>query len=215
MRKAVSIALILIIIQFTVAIYLYPVMPDRIAIHWNLYGEADGYGSKLVGLFLIPVIEAVLIPLFLILPRIDPKATSRLIDTYEWFIMVFTLYMFYVFGLSVAWNLGYRFDFLRLLAPMFGILFYGIGEVLSSVEMNWFLGIRTPWTMSNQEVWDDTHRLGGRLFKISGLLAFIGIFFGGWISLVLSLLPVMLSGLYVVLYSYMRYKQLAHAKKVL
>ena len=208
MRRAVSLVIILILLQFIVAVYLFPLMPERIAIHWNLYGEADGYGSRLVGLFLIPILEVVLIPLFLILPRIDPKASIKLIRTYEWFIMVFTLYMFYVFGLTVAWNLGYRFDFLRLLIPIFGILFYGIGEIIGRVEMNWFLGIRTPWTMTNQEVWDDTHRLGGRLFKISGLLAFIGGFFRGWVSLIFTIMPIMLSGIYVIIYSYMRYRQL-------
>ena len=208
MRKAVSIAFIIVLIQFIVAVYLYPSMPEVIAIHWNVHGEADGYGSKLVGLFLIPVIELVLIPLFLVLPRIDPKASpDRLMGAYEWFIMIFTLYMAYVFSLSVAWNLGYRFDLLRLLVPMLGMMFIGIGEILGKVEMNWFMGIRTPWTLSSQQVWDETHRLGGKLFKISGALAFLGVFFNGWIALLLAIAPVLLSGVYVTIYSYISYKK--------
>jgi uncharacterized membrane protein len=118
--------------------------------------------------------------------------------------------MFYVFGLSIAWNLGYRFDFIRLLVPMLGILFFGIGNILGDVEMNWFLGIRTPWTLSSQTVWDETHRVGGRLFKISGLLAFGGVFFSGWLSLGLAVLPILFSGLYVILYSYRKYKQISN-----
>lgn len=184
-------------------------MPDQIAIHWNISGEADGYGSKLVGLFLIPAIELLIIPLFLVLPRIDPKTPKeKMIKSYDWFIVVFTLYMFYVFGLSTAWNLGYRFDFMRLLVPMLGTLFIGIGYILGDIEMNWFMGIRTPWTMSNRIVWEETHRVGGRLFKISGLLAFGGVFFSGWVSLVLAVFPVMFSGVYVVLFSYLKYRQL-------
>jgi uncharacterized membrane protein len=116
--------------------------------------------------------------------------------------------MFYVFGLSIAWNLGYRFDFLRFLIPVLGILFYGIGDIMSRVEMNWFLGIRTPWTMSNKEVWDDTHQIGSRLFKASGLIALIGVFFSGWLTLGFAILPIMLSGFYVIVYSYIRYKEL-------
>jgi len=214
MRRAVTLSVILIIIQFVIGIYLFPLMPERIAIHWNINGEADGYGPRLVGLFLIPAIELVLIPIFLMLPRIDPKASpERMIESYEWFILLFTFYMFYVFGLSIAWNLGYRFDFLRLLVPMLGILFYGIGNILGKVEMNWFLGIRTPWTMSSREVWEDTHRVGGRLFKTSGLLAVGGVFFGGWLSLGLALLPIMFSGFYVIIYSYMKYKQLVNLSR--
>jgi uncharacterized membrane protein len=209
MRKAITISIILIVIQFMVACYLYPMIPEKIAIHWNINGEADGYSSRLVGLFIIPTIEIVLVPLFLILPRIDPQASSeKLTQVYDWFILVFTFYMFYVFGLSIAWNLGYRFDFLRFLIPVLGILFYGIGDIMSRVEMNWFLGIRTPWTMSNQEVWDDTHHIGSRLFKASGLIALIGVFFSGWLTLGFAILPIMLSGFYVIVYSYIRYKEL-------
>jgi uncharacterized membrane protein len=207
MRKAVIISIILIVFQFIAAFLLYPSMPDRIAIHWNVHGEADGYGSKLVGLFLIPLIEAFLIPVFLILPRIDPKADpDKLMGAYSWFILIFTFYMMYVYGLSIAWNLGYKYDFLRLLAPMLGILFIGIGEIIGKVEMNWFMGIRTPWTLSSQEVWENTHRLGGRLFKISGVLAFLGILFSGWISLLFVILPVMASSL--ILYSYLQFRKI-------
>jgi uncharacterized membrane protein len=208
MRKARYIAFIIVLIQFFVAFYLYPSMPEVIAIHWNIYGEADGYGSKLIGLFLIPAIELLLIPLFLVLPRIDPKASpEELMGVYDWFIMIFTIYLAYVFGLSVAWNLGYRFDLLRLLVPMLGIMFIGIGEILGKVEMNWFMGIRTPWTLTSQQVWNETHRLGGKLFKISGALAFLAVFFSGWIALLLAILPVLLSGVYVTIYSYIQFKK--------
>lgn len=209
MRKGVSVALFLVLIQFLAAFYLYPSMPDSVAIHWNIHGEADGFGSKLVGLFLMPTIQVVLIPLFLVLPRIDPKGSvERLGDLYSWFITVFTFYMAYVFGLSVAWNLGYRFDFMRLLAPMLGVMFYAIGRILGKAEMNWFMGIRTPWTLSNQQVWEDTHRLGSNLFKISGLAALLGMFFSGWLALTFAVLPVMFSGVYLVVYSFLKFRQI-------
>ena len=209
MRKAVLFALALILLQFGAAAYLYPQMPDRIATHWNIHGEADGYGSKLVGLFLIPIIELVLVPFFLLLPRIDPRADrAKMMDTYSWFILAFTGYMTYFNGITVAWNLGYHFDFLRLIVPVLGLLFIGLGAIISDVEMNWFLGIRTPWTLSNGRVWADTHHLAGRLFKISGVVAFAGVFFSGWTALVLVMLPIMLSGIYVVIYSYTRYNEL-------
>ncbi|MBD3206245.1 DUF1648 domain-containing protein [Candidatus Bathyarchaeota archaeon] len=209
MRRAIALSILLIIIQFLIGIILYPRMPDRIAIHWNIKGEADGYGSKTLGLFLIPVIEVVLIPFFIVLPRIDPKASKeKMMESYEWFILLFTFYMSYVFGLSTAWNLGYRFDLLRLLIPMLGVLFYGLGCILGEVEINWFLGIRTPWTLSSEEVWRETHCVGGLLFRVSGLLAIAGVFFSGWLSLGLAMVPVLVSGIYVIIYSYLKYKQI-------
>lgn len=209
MRKAVALAIILILAQFIAGLILYPMMPELMVIHWNLYGEADGYGSKLIGLFLIPLIELILIPLFLLLPRIDPKSDpEKLMGAYSWFILIFTLYMAYFYGLTVAWNLGYRFDLFRLLVPIIGLLFFGIGDILSKVQMNWFMGIRTPWTLSSQAIWDETHRLGSKLFKISGILACFGLFFNGWLSLILALVPVIVSGIYTIVYSYKRYREI-------
>jgi uncharacterized membrane protein len=183
-------------------------MPERMAIHWNLRGDADGYGSRIVGLFLIPAIEAVLFPVFLVLPRIDPKGSSgKLVENFEWFTLVFIGYMFYVYGLTILWNFGYRFDFMRFLVPVLGVLFYSIGILMSRVEMNWFLGIRTPWTLSSQEVWDETHRVGSRLFKMCGVVSLFGFFFGGWGSLILIIAPILISGIYLFYYSYRLYIQ--------
>lgn len=206
MRKAVIISVILILFQFILGIYLFPLMSERMAIHWNLQGKADGYGTKFLGLFLIPSIEAILLPIFFVLPRIDPKGSSgKLVENYEWFTLVFIGYMFYVYGLTILWNLGYRFDFMRLLVPVLGALFYGIGVLIGKVEMNWFLGIRTPWTLSSKEVWDETHKVGSHLFKISGIVSLFGFLFGGWISLTLAVAPILLSGLYLFYFSYRLY----------
>jgi uncharacterized membrane protein len=208
MRRSVLLAFVLVLLQFAAAAYLYPHMPDQIATHWNLAGEADGYGSKSMGLFLIPVLELVLVPVFLALPRIDPKADrEKIMGTYSWFILAFTGYMTYFYGITLAWNLGYHNNFLRLVVPVLGMLFYGLGMLIQNVEMNWFLGIRTPWTLSSEEVWRDTHKLGGKLFKICGVLALGGLFFSGWVALFLVVLPMMLSGIYLMVYSYQRYMQ--------
>lgn len=209
MKKAVKIAILLICFQFIASYYLYPILPENVAIHWNIHGEADGYSSKHVGVYLIPVMEAVLIPVFLLLPRIDPKNNKeKMIESYSWVILAFTIYMAYVHGLFIGWNLGYQYDLMRMLVPMLGALFYGLGAIIGRVEMNWFMGIRTPWTLSSEEVWNDTHRLGGKLFKICGAIAFSGVLFSGWTALALTLLPILASSIYLIIYSYLRFKQL-------
>ncbi len=209
MRRAVVASVVLVVLQFAVGFYLYPRMPERMAIHWGLTGEADGYGSRFLGLFLIPLISVVFFPLLLALPRLDPlRGIERFRGGYDWFVFGFLAYMGYVQGLSLAWNLGWRFSFMRMLAPAMGGLFVGIGVLMRDVRQNWFVGIRTPWTLSSEEVWDRTHERGSRLFMVSGGLAALGAFTEGWLALALISVPVLFTGMYLVYYSYSEYRRL-------
>jgi uncharacterized membrane protein len=209
LRRAVWASVALVLAQFLVAFYLYPRMPERVAIHWGLSGEADGYGSRFLGLFLIPIFSMLLLPFMLALPRLDPSGgIERFRGGYDWFVFGFMGYMAYVYGLSLAWNLGWRFSFMRMLAPAMGGLFVGIGVVLRGARLNWFMGIRTPWTLLSEEVWDRTHELGSRLFIVSGALAALGALAGGWLALALIVVPVMFTGIYLVYYSYSEYQRL-------
>ena len=209
MRRAAWASLALVAAQFAVAFYLYPRMPERVAVHWGLGGEADGYGSRFLGLFLVPIVSLVLLPVFLALPRLDPSGgIERFRGGYEWFVFGFVAYMGYVYGLTVAWNLGWRFSFMRMLAPALGGLFVGVGLVLRGARLNWFMGIRTPWTLSSEEVWDRTHELGSRLFILSGGLAALGALTDGWPALAMIMVPVMFTGIYLVYYSYSEYQRL-------
>ena len=201
--------MVLVVLQFAVGFYVYPQMPVRMAIHWGLSGEADGYGSRFLGLFLIPIFSLLFLPFMLVLPRLDPsRGIERFRSGYDWFMFGFLAYMGYVQGLSLAWNLGWRFSFMRMLAPAVGGLFVGIGVLLRGAKQNWFMGIKTPWTMSSEEVWDRTHELGSRLFIVSGVLAVLGAFAVGWLALALILVPVMFTGIYLVYYSYSEYQRL-------
>jgi uncharacterized membrane protein len=209
LRRAVWASVALVLAQFLVAFYLYPRMPERVAIHWGLSGEADGYGSRFLGLFLIPIFSVLLLPFMLALPRLDPSGgIERFRGGYDWFVFGFMGYMAYVYGLSLAWNLGWRFSFMRMLAPAMGGLFVGIGVVLRGARLNWFMGIRTPWTLSSEEVWDRTHEVGSRLFIASGALAALGALAEGWLALALIVVPVMFTGIYTVYYSYSEYRRL-------
>jgi len=84
--------------------------------------------------------------------------------------------MAYVYALSLLWNIGSRFDISRMLMPAIAVLWYVLGSVLQQSKRNWFMGIRTPWTLSNDVVWHKTHQLGGKLFKLSALIVLVSIF---------------------------------------
>jgi len=208
MRRSVLASVGLLALMFLVGFYVYPLMPDRVAIHWGLSGQADGYGSRFMGLFIVPVISLLIFPFMLALPRLDPSGgIEGFRGGYDWFVFGFLAYMAYVHGLSLAWNLGFRFDFLRMLAPALGALFYGIGVLMGRARMNWFVGIRTPWTLSSEEVWERTHEVGGRLFRLCGVLAFAGLLARGWLALLLTVAPALVVGVYLVYFSYSEYQK--------
>jgi len=196
----------LILVSFLLGGYLHPYMPERMASHWDASGNVDGYMSKFWGLFLMPVISTVLFLAFIFIPRIDPLKKD--IDKFRWHFDVFTLllfcFLFYLYVLTVLWNLGYRFNIIQLLAPAFGLIIYYSGVMMENAKQNWFIGIRTPWTLSSESVWDKTNRLAGKLFKGAGVLAALGTVFPEY-AILLILVPVILAAIYPVIYSYQEY----------
>lgn len=166
---------LLVVGAFLVGTIAYGYLPEQVATHWNLAGDADGYSSKFWGTFLFPVIMAVCYLLFLAIPKIDPKAKNiEMFRVYfDGFILVFMTFMFLLYGLTLGWNLGYQVPFNVIMPVLMGGLFFYIGVMVGHAEPNWTIGIRTPWTLSNDEVWRKTHRLGGKLFKAGGILAII------------------------------------------
>ena len=183
-------------------------MPEKVASHWNSKGEVDGYMSKFWGIFLMPILSIVLLVLFVLFPKIDPlkKNITKFKKYYEWFIVLFILFLFYIYIITLIWNLGYKFNMTAAIIPAFGILFFYIGILTENAKRNWFIGIRTPWTLSNDEVWEKTHKLGGKLFKISGVIALLGILFQKY-AIYLFLIPVIFSALYSSIYSFFEYRK--------
>ena len=208
MRKSRIIILLIILISFAVGIYLYPLFPDTMASHWNVQGQVDGYMSKFWGAFLMPFIVVGLFLLFIVIPKIDPlkENIEKFRKYYETFIVAIILFLFYLYILTLLWNLGVRFDMNRFLIPAFGILFYCAGILVENAKRNWFIGIRTPWTLSSEVVWEKTHKIGGKLFKIAGIIALLGIFIPQY-TFFLVMIPVLSFSLYVIVYSYFEYQK--------
>jgi len=198
----------ILILTFAAAIVAYPYLPDRLASHWDASGEVNGYLPKIWALFIVPVISAALTPLFLLIPRIDPlrENIAKFMDAYEQFVIVILAFLLYVSLLTIFWNMGIRFSITQLLSPAFGALFYACGILISKAKRNWFIGIRTPWTLSSDRVWDKTHAIGGKLFRIAGILALIGIVLPG-IAFILLLGPILLITVYLVVYSYLEFRK--------
>ncbi len=208
MKKNKIIILGIISLSFIVAIYFYPQMPDKIASHWNAQGQVDDYMSKFWGLFLMPVVSVGLLFLFILIPKIDPlkENIEKFRKYFDGFILLIISYLFYTYLLTILWNIGIRFDMGQFMMPALGILFYYSGVLIEHSKRNWFIGIRTPWTLSSDSVWDKTHRIGGKLFKASGIIAFLSVFFPKYLIL-LAIAPVILSVIYTLIYSYSEYQK--------
>jgi uncharacterized membrane protein len=189
---------------------LWNKLPDLMASHWNANNQVDGYISKFWGVFLMPVITLGMMVFFLIIPMIDPlKANiAQFRDVFNLFIALVVAFILYIYILSLRWNLGYTdFKMSQAMLPALGILFFFVGYMMRRAKRNFFIGIRTPWTLSSDRVWDETHRLGSLLFMISGVLAFLGSFLGGMIAFWFLFVPLIGSTLFTLVYSYILYQR--------
>ena len=208
--RTTTIIVLLMIAAGTVAgLLLWNRLPDPIASHWNLNDQVDGYMPKFWGVFLLPFITLGMFVLFLVVPSIDPlKANiAQFRGAFNLFIVLIVGFMLYLYGLTLAWSLGYNFKMSGALLPAIGLLFIFIGFMLRQAKRNFFIGIRTPWTLSSDTVWNETHRVGAVLFIVSGALAFLGGLFGGMTAFWMMFAPIISSTLFLLIYSYVLYRR--------
>ncbi len=201
--------LIIVILSLVVGVYFYPKMPERMVSHWSAGGEPNGYLPKILGVLLVPSILVLLLLLCAVIPKIDPlnKNIQKFREYYDGFFVLLFVFLLLVHSQMILWNAGIEVSFSLTLPVLFGILFFYIGILLEKAKRNWFVGIRTPWTLSDERVWNKTHKIGGKLFKISGIISLFGIV-GGEYSVFFVTAPVVFSSLYVVIYSYLEYRKI-------
>lgn len=199
----------IVVMSVLIGIYVYPSMPENMASHWNAQGQVNGYLPKFWALLLMPLFSAVLLLMFFLIPKLDPLKENiyRFREHYERFATLVMAFFFYIYLLTIFWNGGASgIDLMRFLSPAFGALAYCSGVMMENAKRNWFVGIRTPWTLSSDSVWNKTHAVGGKLFKIAGVIAFFGVVFPDY-AFFLVIAPMLLSALYATIYSYYEYKK--------
>lgn len=208
MKTANLATAILIAASFILSLAAAPYLPERMASHWGADGEVNGYMPKTPLLYLIPAMTLVIVGLMRFLPSIDPlKANVQsFMPEYERFIAVLASFMLYIHALTIIWNLGVTFDMLTMLTPALSVLYFRTGVLLGQTKPNWWIGVRVPWTLSSPAVWEKTHKLGGKLFKASAVLALTAPAFGAW-GIIPIIAPILLSSGYLMLYSYQEYQK--------
>jgi uncharacterized membrane protein len=202
-RNTLLLIVVLAALMVGLGVYSYPRMPEVVAVHWNAQGIANGYGSRFEAVFTLPLITIVVAVLLLFIPEIDPLKANieKFRKDFNAFMLAFALFFFYLYVLTTLLNLGFQFSLNQFLLPGMGIFIYATGVLLGKAKRNFFIGIRTPWTLSSDTVWAKTHLLGGLLFKISGVIAILGILSPN-LAVLFLLVPLLVSSAITVVYSY-------------
>jgi len=165
------------IISLITALYMINGLPDgiQLPIHWNINGEIDSYADATIALIFPPVIMIVILSIFSVLSKLDPRTENiqRSQKPIAAFSIAITLFMLVLEGSYIAMMNGIEVPMIMVVGITVGILLIIIGNYLGKTRSNFFIGIRTPWTLSSDAVWQKTHRLAGKLFMISGLIMVI------------------------------------------
>ena len=191
--------------MFLLAAITWPTAPDRIPVHWNVYGQVDRYGGKVEGLLVIPLLTLGIYFLLLFMPRIDPGRANyqRFAGAYSIIRIATTALLAVIYGVTNLSIRGYRIDMSIVVSLAVGAILIVIGNLMGKIRPNWFVGIRTPWTISSKVSWTKTHRLGGWLFIVMGL-AFIaaGIARSPWTFIAAAAIAIG-SVIWMLVYSYL------------
>jgi uncharacterized membrane protein len=185
-------------------------LPEQLPMHWNLEGEIDGYGPK----YLTPLLSIGIYLLLLVLPMIDPRGKNFDKSPGSYYKIRFALTLFFsaftVVTILIALGMEIRME--RFVSIAVSLLFIVMGNYMSTVRPNYFFGIRTPWTLDNEEVWKRTHLLGGRLWFWGGLACLIAAFTLGNEALAFILTgAIIIMSLVPIIYSFVLFRKLKNS----
>ena len=200
----------IVLAPFVYLAIIWNTLPEKVPTHWNYKGEADKWGDKyslIALLFLLPVLTYVLM---LVIPKIDPKKKIQLMGgKYYQLKFILVLFMSTLAFIILHLTVNQSTSSPNLIYIPIGVLFIALGNYFKVVQPNYFIGIKTPWTLENTEVWKSTHTLAGKLWIVGGLIivlcsltiansVFIYVF--GGVVAIISLVP--------IVYSYFKFKKL-------
>jgi uncharacterized membrane protein len=193
---------------FLLAGRFYGRLPRAVPVHWNARGVADGFMAKPWGVFILPLTMAAVWLVLWLVPRISPHGyrldrSRRAFAIVQVSVMAFLLA---VTALALLAGTGAPVAMARAVPVFVGALFMVIGNFMPKFGRNFFVGIRTPWTLASDEVWLRTHRFGGPLFVLAGLaLVVSGVLDGGLAGM---LVPAGAAALVPIVYSYLLYRRI-------
>ena len=202
----------LIVLPFGYALYLYPSLPERIPIHFNIKGEVDGWGSP-ESVFLSPAIMGLVsVFVFFIFSNITKLDPKRYADANpENYLALGLAVVIFMCLMSLSILYGTVNESLRdgkFVFLLIGLGFSAFGLYMPKLKQNYFVGMRLPWTLENKDNWDATHLFAGKVWTIGGLIvALCAIFFNGITQMVIFFSLVFIIVILPVIFSYRFFKK--------
>lgn len=207
MRKWIP--LLIVVAAFIASAVVFPRLPETMPTHFDMSGQPNGWSSRLFGAWIMPLFLLCMWGLVRVLPAIDPRGDNyaKFGGAFEGIIVSIMLFMLGIHIVVLRASLGHPVAMQHVLPVGIGVLFIVIGNLLPRARPNWFVGIRTPWTLSSDRVWEKTHRLGGRLFVAGGVIITVAAFASAKWAQVVLITVITLCAATVLIYSYLEWKR--------
>ncbi|MEM8758613.1 MAG: SdpI family protein [Planctomycetota bacterium] len=208
-RKFANIVSLLLVAGAILASVLaYPNLPEQVPTHWNAAGEIDGYSGRLTAAIMGPALAAGILLLMWLIPVISPRGfrTDSFQNVVNVIQVMLVAFMVGMGGIILAAGFGHELSVETIVPIATGLLFIVLGNYMGKIRKNFFIGIRTPWTLASDEVWALTHRFGGYLFVIAGALLMVTPLIGLGIEVVVG--ASLFAGLGPVVYSFIAYRRI-------
>lgn len=204
------ILIFVIFLMYIAGIILYPQLPNMIPSHWNISGQVDGYTPKNIYLVFIPTLTLFIYIMLLLAPRLDPKAENykKFIGVYNGFNVVMVLFMAGLYFITLLFAMGISISISKFIRFIIGIMLLFIGNYFGKIRHNYTFGIKTPWTLASEKVWNKTHRISGPLWVVVGLVWMLSIFFAERTAFIIDMFALILVSLFGTIYSYILFKKL-------
>ena len=208
--KSEWLSILLIVAVIATAIWAYPLLPSEVPSHWGISEQVDDWTTPLGHVLMFPGMMLALYLLFLLLPHIEPRR-QHFLESWGFYQMIrnFMMVFFaFMYGLTTyAAITGNAIAVGKIVPVSVGILFIFIGNYLTQVKSNFFMGIRTPWTLDSEANWQKTHRLGAYTFAIGGVLFLLSPFMPTPYNFYVPMVGVAIAGCLPILMSFIWFKQ--------
>ncbi|MBD0381660.1 SdpI family protein [Paenibacillus sedimenti] len=207
--------LLIVLVPVIMGAVMYEDLPDQLASHFDLKGNTNGFMSKSVFIISMSLINFILFICLKVVPRLDPKQGNyaKFMDVYELFRFVIVTFLTGIFVMVLFYNRGYDISMNTVLFLFMGVLWIILGNYMGRIRRNYTLGVRTPWTLANEEVWKKTHRLTGPLWVICGFVMLVCSFFGDYPLHYVLLSIIGISVVVPTIYSYLVFNKLGDGKE--
>jgi len=174
-RRFESVIWLMLAASAAASVWFYANFPERVPTHWNAAGEIDGWSSAGFAAFFFPALITAMYLLLVFLPAADPqkKRYEEFSRPYQAIRFALVAYLTMLYFVTSFIGLGYQISVPKVMALSIGRLLIVLGNFMPKFRKNWFVGIRTPWTLSDEDIWNRTHRVGGKLFTLGGILVML------------------------------------------